>query len=182
MFAKFYLLVLKKNDINHLDWHQNNAGHWINHFYGFGIVDVKKSIKNAKKWKNLPHEIIIEESNNSIISIEDNKTLISQIKVTKAISIEFIDIIVNIDHTSIGDLEIILISPYGTKSILSQEHYEIFQNAFTYKNWSFGSMRHLDEDSKGTWKLQVFDKREENIGLLKDWKLKIYGHNHQINL
>jgi subtilisin-like proprotein convertase family protein len=43
-------------------------------------------------------------------------------------------------------------------------------------------MRHLDEDSKGTWKLQVFDKREENIGLLKDWKLKIYGHNHQINL
>ncbi|MCB4744656.1 MAG: proprotein convertase P-domain-containing protein, partial [Sulfurovum sp.] len=97
--------------------------------------------------------------------------------IEKNISIEFIDIYFNTnDHQKLGDLEITLISPYGTKSILAQRHEEAFEGIFKYNNWRFGTMRHLNEYSKGEWKLQVKDLREGNSGTFISWGLKIYGH------
>jgi len=45
-----------------------------------------------------------------------------------------------------------------------------------YDNWRFGTARHLDENSQGSWKLSIRDTKGGNEYELKSWTLKIYGH------
>ena len=166
-------------DNNHADWSINGAGLKINHYYGFGLIDADKSINIAENWNNYTLEEIIEKEVIINLSIPDNDMsgIISEIKIDDNLIIEFVDIFFDTpDHTKIGDLEIILISPAGTNSILAEQHTELFDGAFRYNNWRFGSMRCLEENTKGIWKLIVRDKAQGNIGIFKSWKLKIYGH------
>jgi hypothetical protein len=39
-----------KNDPTDREWVQNGAGRWVNHKYGFGLIDAQKAIENAKKY------------------------------------------------------------------------------------------------------------------------------------
>ncbi|MCB4761066.1 MAG: S8 family serine peptidase [Sulfurovum sp.] len=168
-----------KNDPNDSDWEYNGANLHINHKYGFGLVNAKEAIDLALNWKGVAEEKLIEKFQDVNVSIPDNNDngVDGVINIEKNISIEFIDIYFNTnDHQKLGDLEITLISPYGTKSILAQRHEEAFEGIFKYNNWRFGTMRHLNEYSKGEWKLQVKDLREGNSGTFISWGLKIYGH------
>jgi len=168
-----------QNDFNDNDWTKNGANLHINHKYGFGLVNTKQAIELAIKWDNLAEEKFIESSSDVNISIPDNNDngINNVISIEENISIEFIDIYFNAsDHEKLGDLEITLISPYGTKSILAQKHAEAFEGNFRYNNWRFGTMRHLNEYSKGNWILQVKDLREGNKGTFISWGLKFYGH------
>lgn len=167
-------------DGNHYDWTTNGAGLNINHHYGFGIVDADEAIKLSKKWLNYTSESIIEKESIVNTNIPDNDiTGVSvQINVEKNIIVEFIDIYFDApEHTRLGDLEIVLMSPSGTISILAEHHSQLFEGYFRYDNWRFGSYRHLEEASLGTWKLVIKDKAQGHMGTLKSWKLKIYGHN-----
>jgi len=117
------------------------------------------------------------------INIPDNDVagISTQISFEKNITIEFIDIYFDApEHPKLGDLEIVLTSPSGTKSILAEQHSQLFEGYFRYNNWRFGSFRHLEEESRGTWKLTVKDKSQDNTGTLKSWRIKIYGHNKRI--
>lgn len=168
-----------RNDPNDSDWTTNGANLHINHKYGYGIVDATKAIGLALKWNNFGKKIIVEKSHKVDIKIPDNDSqgLEDTITIDKDIYIEFVDIFFDAhDHKSLGDLEIILTSPQGTKSILAEKHAELFDGYFRYKNWRFGTFRLLNEKSKGTWKLAVEDKREENEGTFSSWGIKIYGH------
>lgn len=168
-----------KNDIEDSDWSINGANLHINHKYGFGLINTKKAIDLALNWKNVPEEKIIEKLKDVNISIPDNNDtgVSSSINIEQNISIEFIDIYFNAnDHQRLGDLEITLMSPYGTKSILAEKHGEAFEGSFRYNNWRFGTMRHLNEYSEGEWKLIVKDLREDNNGTFISWGLKFYGH------
>jgi len=83
-----------------------------------------------------------------------------------------------------GDLEVTLVSPEGTASILAENGYGVNSNGDTpyqrdddaYKNgWRFGVARLLGESSKGTWTLKVKDKAQVDIGNLEKWSVKVYG-------
>lgn len=165
-------------DEEHSDWVKNGAGLQINHNYGFGLIDADKAIELAKGWINFPDELIFEKE--LIVNKEipnDEIGIVSDITIDKDIEVEFVDIFFDApDHKKLGDLEIVLISPAGTKSILAEQHTELFDGAFRYRNWRFGSMRHLEENAKGVWQLRVKDNSPGNIGTFKSWKLKIYGH------
>lgn len=168
----------RKIDPSHLGWSKNSAGFNINHSYGFGLVDASAAIDLAKSWKNLPtpvtisHEIIV----NQAIPDNSNDGLESSISIDNDIKSEFVDIFFNApDHEKVGDLEIVLISPAGTKSVLSELHNQTL-GIFRYADWRFGSLRHLGESAKGVWKLQVKDKRAGNFGTWTSWKMSIHGY------
>lgn len=167
-----------KNDPMNPDWVKNGAGLWVNHNYGFGLVDAKKAVDLALNWKNLPAGRSIALEKNVGVTIPDNEAngIISTINVIDDISVEFVDIYFDApDHPKVGDLEIILISPAGTKSILSELHNQTL-GVFRYNNWRFGSIRHLGESSRGDWKLFVNDKRKDNVGTFIKWKLEVHGY------
>ena len=167
-------------DEKHTDWTENGAGLKVNHHYGFGLVNADQAITVAEKWVNYSDEIVLEKEAFVQLEIPDNDAtgIISEINVEENLSIEFTDIFFDApDHTRLGDLEIILVSPSGTRSILSEHHKELFDGVFRYKNWRFGSMRHLEESARGTWKLIIRDKAESETGVFRSWSLKIYGHD-----
>lgn len=167
-----------QNDFYDTDWKLNSAGLHVNHKYGFGLVNANKAIKLSSNWINLDKQITLEINSSIDKEIIDNKNsyIESIIKIEENITVEFVDIFFDApSHERIGDLDIRLVSPSGTESILAVPHQERF-DVFRYKNWRFGSLFLLGENAKGNWKLVVSDKISGKNGKLENWGLKIYGY------
>ncbi len=170
------------------DWQTNDAGYDINHKYGFGAIDAEAAVNLARTWTNVGSQVTYMSSTSSPNDgIPDNdangfnpdkEIVISSSSIT---SIEFVAIEIEIEHPDSGELDIILQSPAGTQSELSEEH-QCYSNGkalgtyFTSSAWyTFGSARHLGESADGTWELDVRDRALGNTGTLKSWRLKFYG-------
>ncbi|MDD3591794.1 MAG: S8 family serine peptidase [Sulfurovum sp.] len=168
----------RKNDIFDGNWTNNAAGLPVNYNYGFGVVDAYNAVEMSKTFENLSAQIASEASQDLNISIPDDgeTALTSSIEINDDIAIEHVDLWISIKdnlYGRIGDLEIKLTSPQGTESILAWGGVRTFGY---YDNWRFGTERHLDESSLGTWKLSVKDVNGDSQYTLTGWKLKIYGH------
>lgn len=173
-----------KNDPTDPDWTINGAGYHLNHKYGFGRIDAEAAIEAVSAWTSVEREQSIEISSSPYKAIPDNNTsgVSDTIKVNANLKIEFIEIYFRAaDHEYWGDLEIELISPMGTKSILAEKH--LGDENYTYDNWRFGTVRHFGEDSAGIWTLRVKDLASsgdwgtlDDSGTLQSWTIKIYGY------
>jgi proprotein convertase subtilisin/kexin type 2 len=92
-------------------------------------------------------------------------------------TIEFVDITFSApDHPYWGDLEVVLTSPAGTRSVLAEKH-QSDSTAYRYDKWRFGSTRHLGEGARGTWTLTVRDLGALDTGTFSEWKLEIHGND-----
>ena len=96
--------------------------------------------------------------------------------------VEFMEIDITLEHPSIRDLEIELVSPSGVVSRLSTRlqarHARVatgFPSAIDGP-YRFGSSKHLGENAAGVWTLRISDYLTAHTGTLKSWKLKAYGH------
>ncbi|MDY6934650.1 MAG: S8 family serine peptidase [Spirochaetota bacterium] len=182
----------KKVDASDTDWTTNGGGYNINHKYGFGGIDAEAAVNMTKSWTNIPDQSTYSTPSKSVnITIPDNNStgISDTISISSGIDfikIEYVSIEVTIDHSYSGDLEIILTSPSGTDSVLSEKHicYEISDQSATqtrcsYFNdaasFTFGSARHLDESPIGVWTLNIKDLQQADTGSLIDWSMKFYG-------
>lgn len=175
-----YLLAAtaRKNDPTHPDWSQNAAGFNVNHSYGFGLVDASAAVAMAEQWGGLGPSQSTQASAEVgfVIPDDDPNGLESSVQVTDALTVEFVDVFLNApDHGRVGDLLVTLTSPSGTSSVLSERHNQVF-GLFRYRNWRFGSLRHLGETAQGRWRLSVQDRRGGEVGIWADWKLVVHGY------
>ncbi|MCP4749524.1 MAG: furin, partial [Proteobacteria bacterium] len=76
-----------------------------------------------------------------------------------------------------GDLEIVLESPSGATSKLAYGRTILTGR---YDNWKFSTVKHLDENSQGTWTLKIVDQKLSYTGTLTGWSLQIAGHSVNI--
>ncbi|MCT7991018.1 SBBP repeat-containing protein [Laspinema olomoucense] len=196
----------QKNDPTHSDWVQNGAGLWVNHSYGFGAVDATLAVQAAMNWQYVQPEIAITsgaidilgrdaegniehiirdrlpQNNTTGVEIPDfNATGITDsVTIYEDIKIEKIEIIFDAKGLYRGDLEIVLIAPDGTESVLAQPR---FDDGTAYENWVFTSARHWGESSLGEWKLRVRDLMSGDVGTWNGWKLNFYGtENNQTTI
>jgi subtilisin family serine protease len=166
-----------KNDAKDLDWKRNGAGFWVNHKYGFGLVDAARVVDLAKVAKVAGPLSTSTFAFEKTVDIPDNDlTGVSiPLDIEDDLTIEFVDLWVSIPkHERIGDLEIVLTSPSGTESVLAERHYAL-TDVFRYTNWRFGSMRHLAEHSKGTWTLTLRDVVAGYSAPIEKATIAIYG-------
>ncbi|MBF0563764.1 MAG: S8 family serine peptidase [Nitrospirae bacterium] len=169
-----------KNDPGDTDWTTNSAGLHVNHKYGFGRLNVADAINVAKTWQNLPAETTVSLSSYPNLAIPDfNSTGVSDsIYVPNAYMAEFVEVVFNSpDHKCFADLDVILTSPSGTKSNLAESHTITCPSTYAFNNWKFGSVRHLGENTRGTWTLTVRDRSQGFTGTFQSWTLNIYGNN-----
>jgi subtilisin family serine protease len=167
-----------KNDPTDPDWTTNGAGYHINHKYGFGRVDALAAVTAAITWINSGTEIQTSMSSSPNIPIPDNNAtgVSDTITISDSISIEFAEVEFSAaDHTSWPDLEVTLVSPDGTESILAENH--AASSSESYDHWVFGSVRHYGENSKGSWTLHVRDLSTGDTGTFQSWTLRLYGTN-----
>ncbi len=173
----------RKNDPLQSDWKTNGAGLHVNHNYGFGVVDAEAAVLLAKNWINLSPEKKFSTSLERVdkkIGDNDGSSVDSILNVASSgiTNIEFVEIRFSADdHPYLGDLEIVLVNQStGTTSRLAEKHVcESHECGQPYKNWRFGSTRHLGESADGDWQLIVRDKSESDEGTFQSWQLTFYG-------
>ena len=185
----------RKNDPTNGDWLQNGAGHWINHNYGFGAIDVNASVALAQTFTSLypdgqkSHSVAkgsLVDSNTLLgVATENNASLflkMASLTVSDAESLiaDHVDLTIDLVQTYPGDLDIILESPAGTNSTLSHHGiHPIDKDSYFFAPFTFGSVRYLDENSSGTWNIYIRDYYKassgEDSGQFDGCKLTVYG-------
>ena len=168
----------EQNDPTDSDWTTNGAGHHINHKYGFGRIDAQAAVTAAASWTNLAEETSAQGMSSPGLSIPDNNAtgVSDTISIDSEISIEFVEVTFSAaNHTYWPDLEVTLVSPDGTQSILAETHSASSSPSGSYDDWRFGTVRHFGENSQGTWTLRVRDLASGDTGTFQSWTLNIYG-------
>jgi subtilisin family serine protease len=166
----------QKNDPNDEDWATNGAGYSVNHKHGFGRIDAQAAVNEALQWTPVAEEVSTESSSSPNLSIPDDDSagVSDTIAVSSDISVEYVEVYFSAaDHPYWGDLGIVLVSPAGTESVLSETHSS--GRSYTYDDWRFGSVRHFGESSLGNWTLKVVDGASVDTGTFQSWTLKIFG-------
>ncbi|MDA1068014.1 MAG: S8 family serine peptidase [Verrucomicrobia bacterium] len=162
------------------NWVRNAAGYWVNHNFGFGRVDAAAAVRVAQGWMPIGEEVVVSSKVLTLNqTIPDNSSAGIQAvhEVSNNIRIQHVSVKIDIDAVANntadwGDLLVKLTSPSGTESILAEPHIDAQK---TYSDWTYWSVRHLDENSQGTWTLSIADRRSGDNHLIKSWELEIFG-------
>ena len=177
-----HVLVLSADKVNPGDggWTANGAGLSVNHKYGFGGINAQAAVALAQTWTPVDPEVAVSTGFQSVgLSIPDGPVgggfgaaRTDQVTVTQNVRLEHVEVEFSATHPFRGDLEVVLISPDGTQSVLSQVHND---GGPDYSGWTFTSVRHWGEESAGTWTLRVRDGANNDTGTFAGWKLNLYG-------
>lgn len=158
-------------------WSFNGANNWNGgglHFsndYGFGLVDGKAAVRLAESWNGPPQTTANQVSESQDFVSRSKKfrgTLrgngrFSSFKqsIDRDIDIESVEVDVSFARwDDLGDLEIRLISPKGSSSILINqigENDNTTDGGFGAGRWKFYSSAFRGESTVGEWKLQFVD-------------------------
>ena len=171
----------EKNAPTDPDWSVNAAGLPFNHKYGFGRVDAAAAVQAAPGWALVGPEVTATASRTPSIPIPDGTgpricgpSISDTLMISDDISIESVEVGFQSQHTYWGDLEIRLTSPWGTESVLSEQH--VSSSTAAYANgWTFGVERLIGELSAGTWTLSVRDCYNQDTGDIQSWSVTVYG-------
>lgn len=106
---------------------------------------------------------------------DDVRGIESQINIEKSGKIVNLDVSVDIVHSWIGDLMVILILPSGDEIILhNRKGYSRKEIKNTYSTRSDENLRSLvNKEMKGVWKLKVLDLAKKDTGTLNKWGIDI---------
>jgi subtilisin-like proprotein convertase family protein/V8-like Glu-specific endopeptidase len=166
----------RRNAASDADWVLNGAGRWVNHKYGFGAIDAAAAVALADTWVPVGPEVSVSSSTISVnAAIPDNNAtgISSSFTLGDDISVEWVEVVFDATHPYRGDLEVVLTSPSGTRSVLAE--YRDSDNGDNYAGWMFTSARNWGESSAGQWKLTVADRAAADTGTWTSWKLNVHG-------
>lgn len=183
----------KKNDPTDFDWRTNGAGYHVNHKYGFGAIDAEAAVRLAQSWTSVGNETMVSSGLQNVledIPDGDEQTGVrSNVLISDDITVEKVEVVFNTDHRDWRDLKVVLKSPDGTESILADSISSDpnAENSYQLQGesglWSFTSVRHWGESSRGEWQLQVFDREGNQIqGQWNTWKLNLYGTKPTVSI
>ncbi len=181
----------RKNDISDTAWVRSTNLNF-NDKYGFGVVDALAAVNQAKTWTSVGGsnsmktcDIGTQTVNLTIPDLQSKSTTFN-VNCPAITAIEFIEISFTYENipgaaTYSGDLKIELTSPIGTLSELATPRVCKLDGGSNttecgdFNNWTFGSVRHLDEKASGVWTLKVSDKLAQGSGNWKSWGMRIHG-------
>ncbi len=165
-----------QTDPTNNEWRTNGAGFKFNPNFGAGRVNAGAAVALAKNWTNLPGmtSTASEQESLTVVIPDSNNTGITRSFDLSAsnLRVEQTVVTVHITHAKRGELVINLVSPSGTISPLAELHDD---TSADYAGMTFRSTFNWGEDSKGTWQVQVSDRRAGNAGTLTYAKLEVFG-------
>ena len=173
-------------------WAFNGATEWNGgglHFsndYGFGLVDAKAAVRLAETWETTRTSANDVTSFNDVLNASQtlngfNSATTFNFTPTTNIRIEQLKVDINFTQWyDLGDLEIHMIAPDGTTSILidnSGENDGTSAGGFGSGRWQFFSNEFWGMHSSGTWSLQLFDQDSNTVSpiTINDIDITFYG-------
>ncbi|HSG62319.1 MAG TPA: S8 family serine peptidase, partial [Pseudomonadales bacterium] len=182
------------------DWKTNGAdtlnlgGLQFNDKAGFGLVDAYAAVQLAKTWTTT--NTAINEASASarkfgmVEAIPDGtgSSFTMQFEIDSSMTVEHVELGIDLRHQRMGDLIITLTSPDGTVSTLMDRATVNAERPFglsgtdsgvpTHLLWDFSSVQFWGEDAAGTWTITVQDVRAEQTGTVQSLSLRIYGEQN----
>ncbi len=153
--------------------------------FGGGVVDAAKAVELAEGWSNLAAAQTLQATVSPNAPIPDAGAAVERsfdFSAETSLRVEHVEVTVNIPHAYRGDLEIQLVSPTGVISALAAvAGYDNGWDPVTdklgagYEPWTFSSVRHWGEGSRGVWKLRVRDRLSGDTGTLKSATVRLHG-------
>lgn len=179
----------RKNDPTDADWVTNGGGLQVNHNYGFGAANASAAVAAAMTWTNLPPQKTATSAAGAGGPIGTDAPLVRTLALADSgiTKLEFVDLVVDSNHTEVGSLEITLTSPAGTSSTLNvpRQCMDVPEGAEPTPKpcgaalaggFRFGIVRLMDEAADGTWTLRISQPQATGSGSLASWSIKAYGH------
>jgi len=98
----------------------------------------------------------------------------------KGFTAESTVVLLNLQHYNRGDLELTLVSPKGTESLLHPGRRPENNQIRDDERWKLMTVRNWGEDPTGTWTLKIKDLVQDNSirvaeNEFRSWKLVVYG-------
>ena len=185
------------------DWKENGAsdrnlgGLQYNDKAGFGLVDAYAAVQLARTWTETNTSINeISASARKFGMVEsipdgDGSSYTMAFEVDSNLSVEHVELGIDLRHQRLGDLIITLTSPNGTVSTLMDRPTVNSERPFglsgqdsgvpTHLLWDFSSVQFWGEQATGTWSISVTDVRPEQTGTIQSLSLRIYGEREDGN-
>ncbi|MBE9603881.1 proprotein convertase P-domain-containing protein [Acetobacteraceae bacterium H6797] len=157
----------------------NGGGMHVSREAGYGLVDAYAAVRLAESWtlqstaSNATESTV---SSTAPLTIADLSTVSQTLHIDRDISVERVEVAVNIAHDKIGDLTITLVSPSGTRSVLlDRVKNGAYDPATNTLKFTLGSVQFLNESGMGDWTLIITDGASRYSGTLLDWSLTVIG-------
>ncbi|XP_056229747.1 proprotein convertase subtilisin/kexin type 7 [Seriola aureovittata] len=171
------------------DWRVNGAGFHHSHQHGFGLLNAWRLVNAASVWEPVPFlvsyqsTVIKEEA--PIVTYPDElirtwNVSAADLRQSGMETLEHVAITVTLTHPCRGSVEIVLICPSGMMSIIGARRV-IDRDPAGYQDWTFSTVRCWGERAEGQYTLKISDHKEPSymkcaaVGVLKQWKLSLYG-------
>jgi hypothetical protein len=145
-------------------WQRNGAGHFVSHFYGFGLLDCAQMVHQAQLWTGVgpQHNCTIGTLKMAVPIKSKEKARFEfysdncENKPSKRVDrAEHVMVRVRFQHARRGDLSFWLISPSGTISPLMVNRRKDGTKALT--DFTFLTRMTWDENPRGKWILEIAD-------------------------
>ncbi|PSW91951.1 hypothetical protein C0W92_02895 [Photobacterium angustum] len=184
-------------------WVTNGAGNRYHNWYGYGMINAVEAVQMAtRNYTLLPPLIESEFITSDVIGAveipENFEGITKQIEITDDITIEAIQLKLDLDHERMSDIAVEVISPSGTRSVVATPRHLHYINPKNYFGYDaeilFLSHAFLDEVAAGIWTVKIVDTNKNTMkiadyddnelelpnnylsGLLFDASIKVYGH------
>jgi len=169
-----------KNDPDNLNWITNADGLHFHHSYGAGLVNAEEAVlEAADRTENLPARSapISRLSFSGQVEIPEGGSVQRVIDLTDDpnLRVEHVELRLRVITDRKADLEVVLVSPSGTRSVLSpaQESNDLEQSIL---NYVFMTTRNWGEGSAGRWTLNISDVFDNGISArFNDATLTVHG-------
>lgn len=147
----------------------------ISEWFGHGKINAANAVHEAAR--RLQPQRVIEKENLAALAIPDFNAagIASPISISEAGAVTGLEVQVDISHSWIGDLEVTLISPAGSRMLLHNRSgggADNIRKTYTLVDTlALGAA--LGQAASGTWLLQVADRASRDLGTLNRWSLKL---------
>jgi subtilisin-like proprotein convertase family protein len=142
----------------------NAAGLSHSNLYGFGVVDASAAVEAAKTWELYSTEKrIMGESGIfdwALVPDDSSSFVMSTIQLvpdTDDFLVESVEVYIDLQHFSRGDLEIVLTSPHGAESVLHPGNRPENTLLEEGDSWKLLTVRAWGESAKGDWTMVIRD-------------------------
>jgi kexin len=163
---------------------------------GFGRVHAGDAVKAARGFAGLPPERRcdsgVQRVDRAIGDAPSPALLVSsQLEGCDLGTVESVQVTLSVDHPYVADLDVVLVSPSGTRSRLAKPHTCPASLSGPCgdlsRGWTSHSVRHMGESLRGSvqnaltgqlegWQIQLKDGQIGDVGNWRSWRLVITGH------
>ena len=158
-------------------WITNAAGYNYHNWYGFGAVNAGAAVAMAQSYSSpLGAWQKISYQRTPALAIPDSTgaPATTTITVAEALTVEAVQLDLDITHSCIFELAVVLRSPSGTRSVLLTPYNQF--NCDQDFSSTLLSNAFYRESAAGDWIIETYDIWETSTGTFDSVSLNIYGH------